>query len=293
VFEVDEPPDGKGAPTESTRPCPSAMAAPLRWGDKFLGVLEVRSATPGFFTREDAALLGLFATQAAIAVKNAGLLERVRRDEDIKTTLLHDVSHRVKNNLARLLEIIRLERERFTPAMTGCHAALADLEQRLRSMELVHTMLSTSQWRPLPLRELVTQVVTSALSGSPIRERIRVSVLAPADTFQVVPEQATALALILSELATNSVKHAFNSRAEGRMEVHLQVECEAKGRPSVRLKFQDDGPGWPEDVLLGQSRHVGLRLIQASVRSPLRGELALRNDHGAVAEVSFKLALIE
>jgi two-component sensor histidine kinase len=238
-------------------------------------------------------LLGLFASQAAISLKNAGLLERVRADENAKTTLLHDVSHRVKNNLARLLEIVRLQRERIEPTAIVCSAALHDLEDRLRGMELVHRMLSASQWQPLPLRDLVSQIVTGALAGSPIRNQIQVSVLAPSEPLRVVPEQATALALILCELTANSAKHAFANRQEGRLEVRLQIEGESKGRPLIRLSYRDDGPGWPHEVLSGQSRHVGMRLIQASVRSPLRGEIAFRNDHGAVAEVAFMLALSE
>ncbi len=282
-----------GQTGELDGPWAAAMAAPLRWGDSFLGVLEIHADGAHAFERDDAMLLGLFASQAAIAVKNAGLLERVRRDESIKTTLLHDVSHRVKNNLARLLEIIRLERERVESAAVGCHAAFTDLEDRLRGMELVHRMLSTSEWQPLPLRELLTQIVAGALSGSPIRDRIRVSVLTPGEPLRVVPEQATAIAMILSELATNSVKHAFENRTEGRLDVRFGIEGQVKGRPTVRLHFRDDGPGWPEDVLSGRSRHVGLHLIQASIRSPLRGELTLHNDNGAVAEVAFKLALVE
>ena len=90
------------------------------------------------------------------------------------------------------------------------------------------------------------------------------------EPLRVVPEQATAIALILSELVTNSAKHAFANRAEGRLDVLLRGEGETNGRPLVRLQFRDDGPGWPEDVLSGQSRHVGMHLIQASVRSPLR-----------------------
>jgi len=275
------------------RPCAATMAAPLAWGDTFVGVLQVGSDTPACFTGEDAALLGLIATQAAIAIRNAALLEQVRADDATKTTLLHDVNHRVKNNLSRLLEIIRLERERALPAATEWHGALNDLEHRLRGMEVVHGMLSTAQWQPLPLHELVTRIVTAALSGSPIRDRIRVSVVAPSEPLAVVPEQATALALILSELASNSVKHAFGQRAEGHLEVRLRVEDRAKGRPLIRLQYRDDGPGWPEAVLHGQKRHVGLHLIQTSVRSPLRGELVLRNDEGAVAELVFKLALVE
>jgi two-component sensor histidine kinase len=263
----------------------------LRWGEDFLGVLQLCSDSRGFWSREDAALLGLIATQAAIAVKNATLLERVRRDDSTKTTLLHDVNHRVKNNLARLLEIVRLEAERSVPTEAGCQGAFRDLENRLRGMETLHTMLTTSQWHPLPLRELVTQIVSGALSGSPIREQIRVSVLAPSDALWVVPEQATAVALILSELTSNSVKHAFRHRREGRLDVSLCVEDGAASRPLVRLQYRDDGPGWPEPLLHGQSGHVGLHLMRASVRSPLRGELKFRNEKGAVAELVFRLAL--
>ena len=272
-------------------PFGSAIAAPLRWGEDFLGVLQLCSDTRGFWSREDAALLGLIATQAAIAIKNATLLERVRRDDSTKTTLLHDVNHRVKNNLARLLEIVRLEAERSATTEPGCLRAFGDLEDRLRGMESLHSMLTTSQWHSLQLHELVTKIVSSALSGSPIRDQIRVSVLAPSDPLWVVPEQATAVALILSELTSNSVKHAFHDRHEGRLEVRLCVDDAAARRPLIRLQYRDDGPGWPEPLLQGQRGHVGLHLMQASVRSPLRGELKLRNEEGAVAELVFRLAL--
>jgi two-component sensor histidine kinase len=248
---------------------------------------------PGFFTRDDAALLGLFATQAAIAIKNAGLLEQVRQDAAIKTTLLRDVNHRVKNNLMRLVEMVRLEREKAPASEPGTRAALSDLENRLHGMEVVHTMLSRSQWRPLSLGDLVTQIVTAALSGSPTGQQIDLAVKAPAEPLWVVPEQAAAVALIINELATNSVKHAFRNRDQGHLEVRLQVESEAPGRRLVRLEYRDDGPGWPEAVLRGACQHVGLHLIQTHVRSPLRGEMTLRNDGGAVVDLSFKLALAE
>lgn len=271
--------------------CASAMGAPIRWGDQFVGVLELCSDSPGFFTAADANLMGLFATQAAIALKNAGLLAQVRRDAEIQATLLNDVNHRVKNNLLRLIEIVRLERKHAPTTEAGLRAALADFEDRLRGMEVVHTMLSTTRWNPLPLNELVTQIVLAALSGSPIRDRIRVSFVAPTDPLQVIPEQATAVALILNELATNSVKYAFRDRDGGSLEVWLQAESARGTRPLIRLKYRDDGPGWPEEVLRDQAGAVGLHLIQSSVRSPLRGNLSLRNEGGAVAELAFRLAL--
>ncbi|MBI5388509.1 MAG: PAS domain S-box protein [Verrucomicrobia bacterium] len=289
---VADYPHWEGRPaTIDQHTCASSMAAPIRWGDAFLGVLRVCSDSPGFFTRADASLLSLFATQAAIAVKNSGLLEQVRRDAAIKTTLLNDVNHRVKNNLLRLTELVQLEREHAPSTVSGLQASLVDLENRLRGMETVHAMLSRQQWNPLPLKELVVQVANAALGGVSAHQRIYVSTAAPPEPLWVVPEQATALALIINELTTNSLKHAFREREQGHLELRLGVENGQKSRPLVKLQYRDDGPGWPEAVLQGQRKTVGLHLIQSSVRSPLRGELTLRNEAGAVAEITFELAL--
>jgi two-component sensor histidine kinase len=273
-------------------PCwAAAVAVPIRSGDALVGVLSLSSDQPGFFSRDDASILGLFATQAAIAFKNAGLLDQVRRDATVKTTLLHEVNHRVKNNLMRLVEIVRLGREHAPSAEAGLVTALGDLESRIQGMLVIHTMLSTAEWNPLPLRELITQVVNAALSGLSAVRPIRVTVDAPDEPWSIVPEQATALALILNELATNTVKYAFRDRAQGRLGVRFRVEGQARGRPLVRLEYHDDGPGWPEGVLDGRAKTLGLRLIEATVRSPLRGGLILRNDQGARAELVFSLAL--
>jgi two-component sensor histidine kinase len=218
---------------------------------------------------------------------------QVRQDAGIKTTLLHEVNHRVKNNLLRLVEIVRLQREHAAPGDAGLRLALADVENRLHGMEVLHSMLAKAQWKPLPINELVTQIVTAGLHGSPIRRQIHLTVSPPPAPLWVPPEYATAVALILNELTTNSVKYAFRDRAEGHLEVRVRIVDRNRERPLVRLEYRDDGPGWPEPVLAGHSHSVGLHLIQASVRSPLRGKLTLRNDRGAVAELEFKLAALE
>jgi PAS domain S-box-containing protein len=240
--------------------------------------------------RRSAQLEDLHRANLTIAIKNAGLLEQVRRDAAVKTTLLNEVNHRVKNNLMRLAEIVRLGYEHVPPSEIRLRAALQDLRNRLQGMAVVHTMLSTARWSPLPLSELVTQVVEAALHGASAHPVIRVTVDAPVEAL-VVPEQATAVALILNELATNSLKHALGNRAEARVEVRVHVEDRVQGRPLVRLEYRDDGPGWPEAVLHGQIDTLGLSLIQATVRSPLRGRLTLSNRAGAVAALAFHLAL--
>jgi two-component sensor histidine kinase len=61
----------------------------------------------------------------------------------------------------------------------------------------------------------------------------------------------------------------------------------------VTLQIRDDGPGYSNDVLQGERENVGMRLVRLTVRSPLRGYLALSNDNGAVTNLQFRLAPVD
>ncbi|RLC91656.1 MAG: hypothetical protein DRI77_13610, partial [Chloroflexi bacterium] len=58
---------------------------------------------------------------------------------------------------------------------------------------------------------------------------------------------------------------------------------------TVALEFRDNGPGYPEEALQLERSSIGFDLIRNIVRQNLRGNLSLRNDHGAVAVIRFKL----
>ena len=223
-----------------------------------------------------------------LAEENAQLLEQARQDAATKATLLDEVNHRVKNNLASILGILALEAQRPIEDSADYRTALQEIHNRIQGMATVHEMLSATHWSPLPLVHLVERVIHEALSNSPLRQNILVAITPPAEPVLIAPRQATALALIINELTTNSLKHAFVERGRGQIQVHITAEAN-DGR-QVRLEFRNDGPDWPADVLDGQRENVGLRLVRATVRSPLRGELALCCDRGAVTIITFRLA---
>jgi two-component sensor histidine kinase len=99
----------------------------------------------------------------------------------------------------------------------------------------------------------------------------------------VTSDQAHNLALVVNELATNTVKYALQERDTGHITVRIALEDD-----TVLFEFRDDGPGYPEEVLQLERPTVGLDLIQKIVYRGLRGELSLHNDHGAVAVIQFK-----
>lgn len=275
----------------------SLLSVPLRVKDTVIGVLEIVDLEVDRFTPADFPLAEALASTAATAIENARLYEQARHDARVRETLLQEANHRVRNNLAAILGILKLEMDRPPAPDLDYHSTVQDLTARIRGLSSVHNMLSKAQWAPLPLEKLAYEIISSALSGSPIRQRIQITLSkddgassAQANTPLLIgPRQATGLAMILNELTTNSIKHAFQGRMFGQIDVRLGVEADQW----IKLTFHDDGPGWPEDVLQDGRENVGLHLIRMMVRSPLQGQISLNNDHGAVATIRFKQAPTE
>jgi GAF domain-containing protein len=266
----------------------SGLILSLNARDQLLGLIGLATRAPNAFSASDEELFCCIADQIAMAAENAHLLEQARQDAQTKATLLREVSHRVKNNLAAILGIVALEMNRPVDETLDFHVVMQDIQSRIRGLATIHDLLSATHWSPLPLDQLVEDVIHAALGGSPIQQRIGVTVRAPRERILVAPKQATGLALVVNELTTNSIKHGFRGRPEGDISVDIST-----GDPTsqfVTLRFRDDGPGWPEDVLRGERESVGMRLVRLTVRSPLRGYLALNNDGGAVTTVAFSLA---
>jgi len=270
----------------------SALCVPLRTTKGNIGVLEVVDTTPNRFIEDDLDLLGSLAALAAIAIENARLYEQARQDTDTKSMLLDEINHRVKNNLAAIMGILSLEMKRAFEGPQDYHATLSDIHNRIQSITTVHNLLSDTQWNPLPIARLAEEIIHVVLSASPLRQTIKVQVRSEtiptsADTPLISPQQATGLAIVINELTTNSIKHAFNARQQGHIILHIRSE-QKSGRTHTRLEFRDDGPGWPNDVLNGTRSNIGLRLIRMTVISSLRGQLELYNDEGAVAGITFE-----
>ena len=283
----------KGVEERIKLPLRSIITLPLRVRSGVIGVLQVMDRRLGRFDAVDQRLLEPLAVTAAVAIENARLYEQAQQEAKTKALLLRDVNHRVVNNLTMVMSILDTERRRPLDDKADFHAVLDDVANRINGMVNVHRMLSSAQWIPLNLRDVVTEVITAALSGSPIRERIVVTVKAPDRPLRMSSKQTITVALMLNELSTNSIKYAFGNRAQGR--IYVRITVSAKGehkRGEVRLVFGDDGPGMPKEVLAGERHSVGLRLVEANAQS-LGGKVELRNDGGAVAIITFTQALLD
>ncbi len=223
-----------------------------------------------------------------LALENAALLEQASRDAETKATLLREVNHRVKNNLTGIIGLLYAEQFRDGADEAEGHESIVQkMTCRIQGMATVHSMLTASQWAPLSLSDLIERIIHATVQIMARSHRPLVQVQ-PCQVL-VTPDQAHSLALVINELATNSLKHAFDAQTLGEMQIDVSVE---KGM--VAIAFGDNGPGYPEAVLGGDQTGVGLYLVQNIVRKELRGSVSLSNaSTGALTSIHFEAALAD
>jgi two-component sensor histidine kinase len=246
------------------------------------GFLNASGTRIGQFGPADARRLQAFASHAATAIENARLYEQAQRDAETRSVLLREVNHRVKNNLTAIVGLLHAERRHVgVENWPAYQSILQDLSNRVQGLATVHSLLTVSEWKPLSLNELTTAIIKSSLQALPHDKRVSVDV--PPSLVQVTSDQAHYLALVINELATNTVKYGLREHDTAHVTVRIELDGD-----TVLFEFRDDGPGYPEEVLRLERYNVGFDLILGIVRKSLRGEVSLRNDHGAVAEIRFK-----
>ena len=263
----------------------SLIAAPLWDQQTIVGVLEVVDTRPQHFDAHDRQVIESLAATASIAIQNARLYVQTQQDAETKATLLHEVNHRVSNNLTALISLLHFERDRSNVDQITYQAIMDDLISRVQSLAAVHRMLSAIEWSPLLLSELSEQVITLALQALPQDKRVSVEV--SPSLVQITPRQAHSLALVFNELTTNSVKYAWAARQIGHIAVRIDCEDETDKGNMIFIEFRDDGVGYPKEVLRMERHSVGWQLIQASVCHEMQGGVTLHNDGGAVTVLRF------
>ena len=281
----------------------AALIVPLNAQGTLIGTINLTSAEA--FTDAHIAMVSEIASSLAIGIQQAQLREQAQRETAAKTTLLEDVKHRVNGYFLTILSLLTREQHRVRKVQQQLQSecpdpvqiaetyeiAIAQLIQRVEGLETVHKMLSKTQWKPISLHALAAEVIHTTLRALPDEQYIILDVTP--SSVRVDAKSASSLALILHELTTNTIKYALGNRPKGRIMISISTEPpvdDSHHTPAtmICLEFRDDGPGYPEPVLQMQNIDVGLQLIQAMVQRDLRGRLILRNDGGALAEISFR-----
>jgi PAS domain S-box-containing protein len=197
-----------------------------------------------------------------------------------KEALLHEVHHRVKNNLQVISSLLSLEARRQLEPATK--AVLEEMKGRIRSMALLHeTLYLTKNFARVDLASYLREVAVKlfrALNANPSAVRLVLELAAA----EVELDQAMPCGLLVNELMTNALKHGFPGDRHG--EVRLGLQQTADGR--VHLQVGDDGVGLPTDLDLNNAQTLGLQLVTDLTRQ-LQGTLEIGPGPGASFSIVF------
>jgi predicted ATPase/two-component sensor histidine kinase len=258
----------------------SILCLPLVKQAKLIGVLYLENdLAPGVFTPPRIAVLELLASQAAISLENASLEEKEALLEE-KEALLHEVHHRVKNNLQLISSLLNLQAARVADRSVA--ELFADSRNRVRSMALVHENL----YRAGNFARIVMATHVKNLCGHLARaydlRQLAVELRVEVDDVQLDMNRAISCGLIINELVSNALKHAFPDGRGGCVRVELGLIDEAR----CRLAVADDGVGITPDFSVDKADSLGLQLVH-DLTQQLHGTLELSRDGGTTCSIVF------
>jgi two-component sensor histidine kinase len=212
--------------------------------------------------------------------------ERLRAEESLKRAigekdaLLREIHHRVKNNMAVILSMISLQSEDYVHQETV--DGMNKIRGRIRAMALAHDQLYRSEdFRRVDLGSYAQSLTAALFRAHPDRVD-KVDLQTRIADMAVSIDVAIPCGLILNELISNSLDHAFPDGARGEIAVDLDM-CE-DGR--LELAVTDNGVGCQGDADADRAGGFGLQLVELLAKQ-LGADLEMRWDHGADVRIRF------
>ena len=286
----------------------SMFSVPLISRNRVLGGISVYTRDRLEFSRDQIEILFTFANDATIAMENARLYEEMRRSAEMKSTLLMEMHHRVKNNLQMMASLLRLQARRTQNKEAA--QVLAVTHAQIQSLSAAHDLLSKESFGQTTVSEIARRVADIAVADLLPREkrivvetdRANVPVGTGGGGGPVGSSSATLLALILNELICNAILHGLEDRETGRVVVTARelpgpdpsgpagpdVPDGPAGGSGIEVEVADDGAGLPAGFSLAGGAGLGLSIVQRLVTEQLKGTFRVRPgaEGGTVAQIT-------
>ena len=198
-----------------------------------------------------------------------------------KEVLLREVHHRVKNNLQLVSSLLNMQGRQI--ADPRFRAALDECQSRVQAIALIHERLYQSRdLANVPFADYVRSLAASvfhATGVSPTRIALDVEI----DDITLPVDRAIPCGLILNELMTNALKHAFPDGREGRVGIAIKRLGDAR----LALIIADDGVGLPAELDIQNTHTLGLELV-CTLSEQLEGMLHVDRQQGTSFRLEFE-----
>jgi PAS domain S-box-containing protein len=199
--------------------------------------------------------------------------ERIKASLKEKEVMLREIHHRVKNNMQIILSLLRIQSRVVKDSAT--REMFKQSQNRIRSMALIHEALYKSEdLAKIDFSDYISRMTTHLLSL--YREDLgEVSINQEAEGIFIDINRAIPCGLVISELVSNSLKHAFPDRRRGQIVIRMKRDKKDKHTLTVK----DTGVGFPESLDFREAETLGLQLVTDLV-AQLNGTIGMEKKDG-------------
>ncbi len=205
--------------------------------------------------------------------------EAAEGELDLRTRMMLEMHHRIKNNLQTVADLLSLEMARSNGRSPA--ESLRDSVARIKSIAAAHELFSLDQINATDITALAQRIADSAQTAQ-VRPDQTISVQVEGPTIFLPSKSATAFALVVNELVSNALEHGLATRQTGQIDILLDQEGD-----EVNVRVKDDGVGLAPGFDLVRDARLGLQIVRTLVEKDLHGSIELLNDAGTCAEIAF------
>lgn len=267
----------------------SMALIPLRSDKEIIGLLQLNDKRKDMFTLETIRFFERIGSSIGIALSRKKREEQIKASLDEKRVLLKEIHHRVKNNLQIISSLLYLHSEHIKDKQSI--KIFKESDDQIMSIALVHEHLYQSE-NPSSvnfdryINDLLGYLLSSygAQAGT-IRLKTEI------DDIELGVNTVIPCGLIVNELVSNSIKHAFPkgyTRERGNNSVHeIRIEFRKNEEERFTLTVSDNGIGLPEDIDVDKTESMGFYLVHMLVKQ-LKGTINLDRSRGTGFTITFK-----
>ena len=216
------------------------------------------------------------------------ITEKVKNEQLIisslkeKETLLHEIHHRVKNNMAVIGSLLKMQSNSIEDEQIK--EVLKVSKNRVYAMSAVHeTLHGSDNLSQIDLKTYLHKVTSSIFqtySINPDKAKLNTDI----EEIPISIDQASPLGLVINELLSNSLKYAFLDERKGEINVSMK-----KRNTEIELTVMDNGVGMPKDFDWKKSKSLGLKLVRTLVENQLDGSIDMESNNGTKFTIKFNI----
>ena len=205
---------------------------------------------------------------------------QIKQQLEEKEIILREVHHRIKNNIANISNLLKLQ-----AASTDCCETKEKLHEAIGGVEsmkfIYEKLLLSDNYRDISIKDYLEDLVKAIVENFP--EKAMITISHDIEDFQMNAKTVFLIGTIVNELITNSMKYAFSGMDYGLLSITL-----SRQNNEIELIVSDNGSGFPENFKINKTTGFGLTLINMLTKQ-LQGSFTAENNNGSRSTLRFSL----